>query len=240
MKQERVLVISAHALDFLWRCGGTIAKYADSGSAVRIINLTNGVRGESNALWKNDPNASAEHINAIRKAEAEAAADMLGAEILFMGWQDHMLEVTLDRTLQLAKEMMAFAPTILLTHFTEDPMNPDHCAAAKLTIEAFRCAQTSGVFPDKAACTGTKMFMFEPAYPEVVGYAPDVYIDITASMARKMEAMQAGGAQKMLAQSYDKRNGYRGHLAGKLSGNMQIQYAETFQRFKPYVGEAFC
>ncbi len=240
MQQERVLVVSAHALDFLWRCGGTIAKYTREGSTVRIINLTNGARGESNELWKKNPGITAEQITAERKREAQQSSQMIGAEIQFMDWQDHMLEPNLDRTLQLAREMMQFNPTIILTHFTSDPMNPDHPTTAQMVIEAFRCAQTSGVFPGETPCGPAKIFMFEPAYPEVVGYVPDVYIDITDTMELKMKAMEAGGAQKVLAQAYDKRNGYRGHLASKLSGNKSIKYAETFQRFKPYVGDRFC
>ena len=240
MKNEKVLVISAHALDFLWRCGGTIAKYAKAGAQVRIINLTDGVRGESNELWKKNPQITAEEVASVRRKEAQNAAEHLGAQIQFWGWGDHMLENNLERVYQLARSMMDFQPTIVLTHFISDDMNPDHPTAAKLVIEALRCAQTSGVFPGAQPCGNIKLFMFEPAYPEVVGYAPDIYIDITNEMQAKMQAMLAGSAQNVLAEAYDKRNGYRGHLASKLSGNKNIRYAETYCRFKPYVGDALC
>lgn len=240
MQNEKVLVISAHALDFLWRCGGTMAKYSDAGAQVLVIDLTDGTRGESNELWKKNPNITTEEISSIRRKEAEVAANILGAKIQFFGWSDHMLQSSQERVLQLAQSMMVFQPTIILTHFISDPMNPDHPTAANLVIDAYRCAQTSGVFPGVQPCGSAKLYMFEPAYPEVVGYAPDIYIDITNEMQKKMQAMQAGSAQKALAEAYDKRNGYRGHLASKLSGNKNIRYAETFRRFKPYVGEVFC
>ena len=40
----RVLVFSAHAADFCSRAGGTLAKYARRGSAVRVVDLTFGER----------------------------------------------------------------------------------------------------------------------------------------------------------------------------------------------------
>ena len=32
MQDERLLVVSAHAADFVWRAGGTIAKYVKNGA----------------------------------------------------------------------------------------------------------------------------------------------------------------------------------------------------------------
>lgn len=52
MENERLLVISAHAGDFVWRSGGTIAKYIEEGAEVELVVLSFGVRGESNDLWK--------------------------------------------------------------------------------------------------------------------------------------------------------------------------------------------
>lgn len=240
MKDERILVVSAHALDYLWRCGGTIAKYSRAGCPVKIIDLTCGARGESNELWRSNPDMEEEQVSRLREREAAAAAELLGAEIQFFRWPDHMLEVTSQRVYDLAGEMLAFRPTIVLTHFTADPMNPDHPAAARLVIEALRCAQTRGVFPGREPCKAPRLYLFEPAYPETVGYVPDIYLDITGTMELKMRAMSAAGAQQSLAAAYDKRNGYRGHLAAKLSGKPGIQFAETFLRFKPFVGDWFC
>lgn len=240
MLNEKVLVVSAHALDYLWRCGGTIAKYSQAGCPVKIIDLTCGARGESNELWKKNPGISESEVTEIRKDEAAEAAKLLGAEIQFFDWPDHMIEATPERVFALAREIINYRPTVILTHFTADPMNPDHPVAAKIVIDAFRCAQTRGVFSGLEPCPPAKLYLFEPAYPETVGYVPDIYLDITDTMELKMKAMLAGGTQQVLAEAYDKRNGYRGHLASKLSGNQRIRYAETFLRFKPYVGNWFC
>ena len=46
------LVISAHAADFVWRCGGAIALHAQQGVKVTVVCLSFGERGESAKLWK--------------------------------------------------------------------------------------------------------------------------------------------------------------------------------------------
>ena len=47
---KKVLVVSAHAADYVWRAGGTIAKYIKHGAQVHVVVLSFGVRGESNDL----------------------------------------------------------------------------------------------------------------------------------------------------------------------------------------------
>lgn len=52
MISDKILVVSAHAMDYLWRCGGTIARYAGEGCQVKVVDLTYGENGESNPIWK--------------------------------------------------------------------------------------------------------------------------------------------------------------------------------------------
>lgn len=48
MKDEKMLVVAAHIGDYLWRCGGSIAKYVAEGTEVKVIILSDGLRGEAN------------------------------------------------------------------------------------------------------------------------------------------------------------------------------------------------
>jgi 4-oxalomesaconate hydratase len=48
---KTALVISAHAADFVWRCGGAIALH-QRGYEVTVACLSYGERGESARLWK--------------------------------------------------------------------------------------------------------------------------------------------------------------------------------------------
>lgn len=237
--KERVLVVGAHALDFLWRCGGTIAQYVQNGHEVQIVNLTYGSRGESNDIWKKKPDITEDEVIKIRKKESMDAAAILGAKISFMGWQDHMLQDSLERELELAKIMKEFQPTIILTHFSQDTLNPDHATTSMLVTKAFRLAKSSGVLTDKKAVSGVKMFMFEPSHPELFGYVPDTFINISDVMEHKIKAMQLAAAQEYLIQPYINRAKYRGQAAGRVAGAKGEVFAETFRRCAPFVGKFF-
>lgn len=51
-ERKTALVLSAHAADFVWRCGGAIALHAEMGYDVTIACMSFGERGESARLWK--------------------------------------------------------------------------------------------------------------------------------------------------------------------------------------------
>ena len=70
---KTALVISAHAADFVWRCGGAIALHQELGYNVTVVCLSFGERGESARLWKEGK--SLDEVKSIRKAEAEGSAE---------------------------------------------------------------------------------------------------------------------------------------------------------------------
>ena len=76
---KTVLVISAHAADFVWRCGGAIALHQQKGYDVTIACLSYGERGESAKLWKQEGGVTLDEVKANRRQEAENAAKALDA-----------------------------------------------------------------------------------------------------------------------------------------------------------------
>jgi len=84
-----MLVISAHAADFVWRAGGAVALAASRGDRVKVLCLTYGERGESASAWR--AGKTLEEIKALRRGEAESAAATLGAEIEFLDAGDYPL-----------------------------------------------------------------------------------------------------------------------------------------------------
>ena len=70
--KKTALVISAHAADFVWRCGGAIALHAEKGYDVTVACLSFGERGESARLWKEGK--SLDEVKAIRRADARVRA----------------------------------------------------------------------------------------------------------------------------------------------------------------------
>ena len=74
MQMERVMVFSAHALDFLWREGGMIARYVKEGCPVKVICASYGARGESNDIWKKNPGITEEEVRELMKVSLDAIA----------------------------------------------------------------------------------------------------------------------------------------------------------------------
>ena len=72
-----VLVVSAHAGDFVWRAGGAIALAASHGAEVTVLCLSYGERGESARAWRDGKKL--DEIKVLRRDEATCAAGVLAS-----------------------------------------------------------------------------------------------------------------------------------------------------------------
>ena len=79
--KKTALILSAHAADFVWRCGGAIALHQKLGYEVTIACMSYGERGESAKLWKQE-GMTLEKVKENRRKEAENAANALNAHDL--------------------------------------------------------------------------------------------------------------------------------------------------------------
>ena len=81
-ENKTALILSAHAADFVWRCGGAIALHQKLGYQITIACMSFGERGESAKLWKQS-GMTLKKVKDNRKSEAEKAAKALMPMILF-------------------------------------------------------------------------------------------------------------------------------------------------------------
>jgi 4-oxalomesaconate hydratase len=84
-RPRRLLVIGAHAADFVWRAAGAIAVTTVGGGSASVLALSYGERGESGELWK-EPGQTMERVKQIRHDEASRAAAVLGADFSCLDW----------------------------------------------------------------------------------------------------------------------------------------------------------
>ena len=226
---ERLMVVSAHAADWVWRCSGTIAKYKKMGATVSVVCLTHGERGESGALWKR-PDQTAETVMATRMEESKAAAEFLGVDEFEMWtYPDHPLVSSEEILNRLNEKMREFKPTVIITHDWHDDTNNDHCVASDITFNAFGMARHKGV---PAKCQETtnivQIYGFEPSQTERSGYVPQIYIDITDVWETKQAAMALIQAQPNTPVIHSRINTHRGWQAGRMPGGKGIKYAESY------------
>jgi 4-oxalomesaconate hydratase len=234
--QKTVLVVSAHAADFVWRAAGAIALYAERGYKVRILCLSYGERGESASLWK-VAGMTLDRVKEDRHAESTRAAEILGAEIRFFDMGDYPIVPTEEKIVEMVNEFRVHKPEIVLTHSAEDPYNPDHPMAHDLTLKARVYSQAAG-YPAKGKGMqddAPPVFLFEPHQPEMCNFKPQVLLDITPVWEKKLKAMESMAAQEHLVLYYTDLGKRRGVQAVRNSGRRAIKYAEAIQRTYPQV-----
>lgn len=231
-----MVVVSAHAADYVWRAGGTIAKYVQMGWEVNILVLSMGVRGESAELWRAG-NQTYEKVESARREESMNAAEVLGCKLHFFSLEDYRITITSDVLNDMARHFREFQPSIIVTHGREDPFNPDHPIVHQATVEARLLAGSPGVMPDLGVMAPTRLYAFEPHQPEMSGFIPDILIDVTDVFETKMNAMKCVPTQAYLVDFHQKLAEARGYHARRNWSNKDIQYAEAFQSYLPIVSD---
>jgi 4-oxalomesaconate hydratase len=232
-----MLVVSAHAADFVWRGGGAMAAAAARGESPVVVCLSEGARGESAHLWRQGKDLK--EVIEVRREEASRAAEVLGAEIEFLGALDYPLEVNADIIDRLIAIYRRVQPDVVLTHSPKDPYNFDHPEAHHAAMRARVYAQAIGYPAGGDVIGAPPVFAFEPHQPEQCGFVPDVLLDITEVFDRKRAAMECMAAQTHLWEYYTDLARRRGTQARRNSGpNLGLakeSYAEAFERVYPQV-----
>ncbi len=176
----RVLVIGPHPDDQELGMGGTIARLADQGHDVLLLDMTDG-----EPTPHGDP--------ATRAREAARAAEILGVRRRLLGLPNRRLEHTLAARHLVAGVIREHRAEIVFTPFLPDA-HPDHTATTRIVEDA----------RFDAKLTGTDL-PGEPIYPRWLIYyycthlrtipQPSFLLDITGCEARKRDAILAYESQ---------------------------------------------
>lgn len=237
MPSKTALVISAHSADFVWRCGGAIALHQQLGTAVTVVCLSYGERGESAKLWK-QPNMTLERVKAERRKEAENAARALDVhDIQFFDLGDYPLELDRAAKDRLVDVIRAVQPDFMLSHSHYDPYNTDHMYATGVALECRMIAQAWGHNPGEKVLGAPQLYLFEPHQTEQMNWKPDVFLDITPVWAKKRAAIECMLGQEHLWEYYtrvaENRANHFTRNSGGQSGGRAARYAEGFQSVFP-------
>jgi 4-oxalomesaconate hydratase len=232
-----VLVISAHAGDFVWRAAGAMALAAARGANVTVLCLSFGERGESAKAWRAGMQLA--DIKALRRDEASRAAEVLGAAIEFADAGDYPLRETDELIDAIVHCYRRVRPAVVLTHALSDPYNPDHPAAARMALRARVFAQAIGYEAPGEPLGAPPVFLFEPHQPEQCDFQPQVLLDITEVFDVKRKAMECLKAQPHMWDYYTELARRRGvqleRNAGPNLGLTHSTRAEAYMRVYPQV-----
>lgn len=234
--KKTALVISAHAADFVWRCGGAIALHQKLGYKVTVVCLSFGERGESARLWKEGK--SLHEVKSIRRTEAENAAKALGVhDLQFFDLGDYPLEVDRDAKYKLVDLLRTLQPSFMMCHSKYDPYNTDHMYTTEVAMEVRMIAQAWGHNPGEKVLGAPQLYLFEPHQTEQMGWKPDVFLDITDVWDKKRAAIECMEGQHHLWDFYtnvaeNRGNHFRRNSGGQ-AGGRTAKYAEGFQSVYP-------
>lgn len=186
----RFMLIVAHPDDADFGPAATAARWIDAGSAGWLVCCTSGDQGGE------DPFADPLELAAVREREQRAAADVIGYEgVTFLHQPDGALVNDLALREQLVREIRTFKPDAVLC---TDPQaifyrgggvnHTDHRAAGIAAVDAvYPAARNPMAFPalargglDKHVVRRLYLFWTEQ---------PDTWIDVTATLDRKIAAL---------------------------------------------------
>jgi bacillithiol biosynthesis deacetylase BshB1 len=221
-----ILVFGAHPDDAEIGMGGTIYKHTAAGLRVGICDLTRAEMSSNGTV-------------AIRKQEAEAAAEILGIAVRSnLGLPDRGLFVCREHIDAVTLEIRRLRPRLVFAPYWQD-RHPDHVACSHLVKEAVFNAKLRRYLPDTAPVTVEQLMFY---YINDI-YDADVSVDVSGCYLKKTESLavyrsqftEASGDNDYVAtplnQAYLQRVEARDRLLGQ---RLSLTYAEGFATIAPY------
>jgi LmbE family N-acetylglucosaminyl deacetylase len=220
-----ILVIAAHPDDIEFGVAGSVARWVDEGALVTYGIITDGAAGS------NKPGVDLKALAERRQAEQRAAAETVGVQsVYFLEYADGTLEPTLGLRRDLTRLIRQVKPDRVVC---QDPTtllagdnyinHPDHRAAGEAAVYAvFPSAETRPIFPELLA-EGYEPHHVSELYMTLT-MQPNIYVDITATIDRKIAALMCHKSQ------VGKRAGGRVRKWNKEAGKeIGVPFAEGFR-----------
>ncbi len=226
---NRGMVVVAHADDAEWGCSGTVAKFCAEGWEMVYVLCTDGSKGID------DPEISADELIRIRMEEQTNAGKVLGLhDVVFLGYEDAMLQPSLDLRRDIAKQIRRYRPNLIIC---QNPVrdlvgrgylgHPDHFAAGEATLAAvYPTARDRLTFPELLA-EGLEPHKV-PELWIMDRQNADQYVDVTDYIETAVNALRAHASQVDREDADRYLKGWRSEIGAEVG----FQYAEAFKRFE--------
>lgn len=184
----RVLAIGAHPDDIDIRVGGTLSLYAQQGHEIFMCIVTNGNIGSVRLSKK--------EIAEKRRKEAQASADIIGATLLWLDFDDEFLFDNVEARLAMIDAVRIARPDVIFAPAYNRDYNPDHDIAGYLAFIArinasIKLIETEHAPTDKIP----PMFFCLPAGVASAAFTPEYYIDVTSVYDTKLKMLSCHKSQ---------------------------------------------
>lgn len=176
-KIHRVLAVGAHPDDIEISCAGTLACYSRDGVKVTIVTIMNGDKGTYDLPPK--------EISEIRKKESIAAAALIRAKWIGLGYSDGTLVWDGGLHKKLIRTIQKVNPDIIITHAPHDYMS-DHTETARAVMNASFYSVCPQFCAKGTKPSGTVAPVYFMDTICGVGFLPQEYVDITDTLETKL------------------------------------------------------
>jgi LmbE family N-acetylglucosaminyl deacetylase len=166
----RILIIGAHPDDADIKAGGTSARWCGLGYTVRMVSLTNGQAGHQTLYGP--------QLAERRRAEAQAAAAVIGATYEVMDQPDGELDDRRENRLAVIRLIRTFRPDLIITHRSTD-YHPDHRFAGLLVQDASYLVTVPAICPETPHLERSPVILyFSDAFKKPCRFEPHVIVEI--------------------------------------------------------------
>lgn len=170
LKNPRLLILGAHPDDPEFAAGGLATIYRLLDRPVKLVSVTDGRSGHHRL--------SGDELVKIRRAEARAAGEIIGAEYETWDFPDGALEPTLAVREKIIAEIRTWQPDLVLTHRTND-YHPDHRAVGQAVQDACYLVTVPAVVPNVPALRRDPVVALLPdLFTRPCPLRPDIVIDV--------------------------------------------------------------
>jgi len=220
---KNILVVAAHSDDEALGCAGTITRHVDEGDDVHVVFMTNGV-GSRNA----DSSATF-----LRKQLAKSAAKVMAIKTInTFEFPDNQMDSVplLEITQAIETVIEKINPELIYTHHYGD-LNIDHRVTHQAVMTACR--------PRPGFCV-KELYAFEVLSstewqtPGYMSFVPNVFVDITAYMDKKLDAIQVYNSE-MREQPHSRSIVNTKNLASLRGATIGVDYAEAFSLIRKII-----
>ena len=225
---SRAMVVVAHADDAEWGCAGTVAQWCNNGWEVVYVLCTDGSKGTD------DARLTSEELVSIRKKEQVDAGQVLGLHnVVFLDYEDSMLEPTLDLRRDIVRQIRFYKPDILICLSPLRRLDgssyfghPDHLASGEAALSA--------VFPSSRDRLTYPELLEEGLEPHKVSEVwimghddDDKFVDVTDYIDVAVSALKSHSSQTTGEDVGQQLIDWRSRTGEKVG----FAYAESFKRF---------
>jgi len=186
-RKLRILFIGAHPDDCELKAGGITALYRALGHQVKFVSVTDGRSGHHRHL-------PGQLVN-IRRAEADAVAELMGIDYQILSNHDGKLLPTLEARFELIALIRRYQPDLIVTHRPND-YHPDHRATSTLVCDAAYMVIVPHVVPEVPPLRVNPVIAyFSDHFQKPVPFEPTVVIDIDAVLEQVIDQLECHKSQ---------------------------------------------